>query len=210
MITWGLVSAATIFVVGPKSWYFLRFLLGVAEAGFYPGIVFYISTWFPAEYRTRMLVWFLLAIPVSTVVGAPISGMLLGMDGVAGLAGWKWLFIVEGLPVVFLGVAMLWLLSDRPEEARWLSPEEKVLVRERISSERREGEVRRLWPALKDMRVLLLCVGSIWFHHGFVRRWNLASADHQDVSSVQLQNRDRHRHFLWYRLRRNDHLGGSC
>ena len=166
MITWGLVSAATIFVVGPKSWYFLRFLLGVAEAGFYPGIVFYISTWFPAEYRTRMLVWFLLAIPVSTVVGAPISGMLLGMDGVAGLAGWKWLFIVEGLPVVFLGVAVLWLLSDRPEEARWLTAEEKILVRERISSEPRTGEIQRLWPALKDIRVLILAIVQFGFTTG--------------------------------------------
>jgi ACS family tartrate transporter-like MFS transporter len=166
MITWGLVSAATIFVVGPKSWYFLRFLLGVAEAGFYPGIVFYISTWFPAEYRTRMLVWFLLAIPVSTVVGAPISGMLLGMDGVAGLAGWKWLFIVEGLPVVLLGIAVLWLLADRPEEARWLTDEEKVLVRERISSEPREGEVRHLWPALKDVRVLILALVQFGFTTG--------------------------------------------
>ena len=166
MITWGLVSAATIFVVGPKSWYLLRFLLGLAEAGFYPGVVFYLSTWFPAEYRTRMLVWFLLAIPISTVVGAPISGLLLGLNGVAGLSGWKWLFIVEGLPVVILGFATLWTLADRPENATWLSPEEKAIVRDRILNERREREVRDLWPALKDSRVVLLALIQLGFTTG--------------------------------------------
>jgi MFS transporter, ACS family, tartrate transporter len=166
MITWGLVSAATIFIIGPKSWYFLRFLLGVAEAGFFPGIVFYLSTWFPAEYRTRMLVWFLLAIPVSTVIGAPVSGLLLGMDGIAGLAGWKWLFIVEGLPVVFLGFVVLWVLADRPEEARWLTDEEKALVRDRIAGERRDGEIRKLLPALKDVRVLILSLVQFGFTTG--------------------------------------------
>lgn len=166
MITWGLVSAATIFVVGPKSWYLLRFLLGLAEAGFYPGVVFYLSTWFPAEYRTRMLVWFLLAIPISTVVGAPISGLLLGLNGVAGLSGWKWLFIVEGLPVVILGLAILWTLADRPENATWLSPEEKAIVRDRILNERREREVRDLWPALKDSRVVLLALIQLGFTTG--------------------------------------------
>ena len=166
MITWGLVSAATIFVTGPKSWYLLRFLLGLAEAGFYPGVVFYLSTWFPAEYRTRMLVWFLLAIPISTVVGAPISGLLLGLNGVAGLSGWKWLFIVEGLPVVILGFTTLWTLADRPENATWLSPEEKAIVRGRILNERREREVRDLWPALKDSRVVLLALIQLGFTTG--------------------------------------------
>jgi MFS transporter, ACS family, tartrate transporter len=166
MITWGLISAGTIFVAGPKSWYLLRFLLGVAEAGFYPGIVFYITTWFPAAYRTRMLVWFLLAIPVSTVVGAPISGLLLGMDGVAGLAGWKWLFIIEGMPVVLLGFAVLWMLSDTPDQARWLTDEEKEVVRQRIASERHAGEIRHLWPALKDTRVLMLALVQFGFTTG--------------------------------------------
>jgi ACS family tartrate transporter-like MFS transporter len=166
MITWGLVSAATIFVTGPKSWYLMRFLLGFAEAGFYPGVIFYLSTWFPAEYRTRMLVLFLLAIPISTVVSAPISGLLLGMNGIAGLPGWKWLFIVEGLPVVILGVAALWLLTDHPEDAKWLTPEEKTVVRERILEERRENEVRLLLPALKDTRVILLALIQLGFTTG--------------------------------------------
>ena len=166
MITWGLVSTATIFVTGPKSWYFLRFLLGVAEAGFYPGVIFYLSAWFPSEYRNRVLVLFLLAIPVSTVVGAPVSGLLLGMDGVAGLAGWKWLFIIEGMPVVVMGLLILWLLSDRPEDARWLTDEEKVAVSARILGERREREVKHLSAALKDPRVILLALIQFGFTTG--------------------------------------------
>jgi MFS transporter, ACS family, tartrate transporter len=166
MITWGIVSAATIFVVGPKSWYFLRFLLGVAEAGFYPGVMFYLATWFPAQYRTRALVWFNLAIPVSTVIGAPVSGALLGMDGAVGLEGWKWLFIIEGLPVVLLGIAALWILTEKPEDARWLTNEQKVVVRDRIAGEKRVGEVRHLLPALKDPRLMLLALIQFGFTTG--------------------------------------------
>src|SRR3954469_14378246 len=121
MITWGIVSAATAFVRGPQSWYALRFLLGVAEAGFFPGITFYLATWFPAEYRARMLAWFLVAIPASTVVGGPVSGMLLQMNGLAGIAGWRWLFIIEGVPASLLGIAALWGLPDGPEDATFLT-----------------------------------------------------------------------------------------
>ncbi|PWT85922.1 MAG: MFS transporter [Blastocatellia bacterium] len=156
MVTWGLVSAATVFVNGPYSFYFLRFLLGAAEAGFFPGVAFYLGTWFPAEYRTRMVAWFMVAIPVSSVVGGPVSGLLLQMNGVAGLAGWKWLFLLEGLPVVLVGLAMLKLLADRPEHATWLTEEEREVVQERLRHERREREVRHLAPALKDVRVLIL------------------------------------------------------
>jgi MFS family permease len=166
MITWGLISAATIFVTGVKSWYWLRFLLGVAEAGFFPGITFYLATWFPAEYRARILAWFLVAIPATSVIGGPISGMLLGMNGIGGLAGWKWLFILEGLPTVLLGIAMLWILSDRPEDAAWLTPEEQRIIRERILAERREKEMSGLWAALKDVRVLILAVVQFGFTVG--------------------------------------------
>lgn len=166
MITWGVVSAATIFVTGPKSWYLLRFLLGAAEAGFFPGITYYLATWFPAQYRARMLAWFLVAIPASTVVGGPISGMLLEMNGVAGLAGWKWLFLVEGLPVVVLGILVLRVLSDRPEEATWLTEEERRVVRARIQGEQREREMHRLLPALKDVRVLILALVQFGFTAG--------------------------------------------
>jgi MFS transporter, ACS family, tartrate transporter len=166
MITWGLVSAATAFVRGPQSWYALRLLLGIAEAGFFPGITFYLATWFPAEYRARMLAWFLVAIPASTVIGGPVSGLVLQMDGFAGLAGWQWLFIIEGLPATLLGIAALRILPDRPEDAPFLSEQERVLVRARIDSERRERETRNLLAALKDPRVLILTVAQFGFTAG--------------------------------------------
>jgi MFS transporter, ACS family, tartrate transporter len=156
MITWGLVSAATAFVTGPYSFYALRLLLGAAEAGFFPGVAFYLSTWFPAEYRTRMVAWFMVAVPISSVVGGPLSGLLLELDGVGGLAGWKWLFLLEGVPVALVGVALLWVLADRPEEATWLSEDERRLVRARLDRERKPQEVRRLPAVFTDRRVLLL------------------------------------------------------
>jgi MFS family permease len=100
MISWGMVSAATAFVVGPNSFYALRLLLGIAEAGFFPGVTFFLAAWFPAQYRTRMLAWFLIGIPASSLVGGPVCGMLLQMDGIWGLAGWQWLFILVSLPCV--------------------------------------------------------------------------------------------------------------
>jgi MFS family permease len=166
MITWGIVSAATAFVRGPESWYALRFLLGVAEAGFFPGITFYLATWFPAEYRARMLAWFLVAIPASTVIGGPISGLVLQMDGVGGLAGWQWLFILEGLPATVMGIAALRVLPDGPDDAMFLTIEERRLVRERIAGERRERETRNLLAALKDPRVLILTVAQFGFTAG--------------------------------------------
>ncbi len=156
MISWGLISAATIFVTGPASLYLLRFLLGVAEAGFFPGVAFYLGTFFPAEYRTRMIAWFMVAVPVSSIVAGPVSGALLQMDGLWGLSGWKWLFLLEGLPVVALGLAMTKVLADRPDDAAWLTPAERRLIRDRIGNEPREREVRRLGAALTDVRVLIL------------------------------------------------------
>ena len=166
MITWGLVSAATAFVVGPRSWYVLRLLLGIAEAGYFPGVTFYLATWFPAEYRARMLAWFLVAVPASTVVGGPASGMLLQMDGVAGLRGWQWLFLIEGLPVVVLGFAALWLLPNRPEDATFLTPDERRVGRAALDAEPREREKRQLTTALKDPRVLLLAASQFGFIAG--------------------------------------------
>ena len=170
MITWGLVSAAMIFVTGAKSWYLLRFVLGAAEAGFFPGVTFFLSSWFPARYRARILAWFLVAIPASSVLGGPLSGLLLGMNGMGGLAGWKWLFLLEGLPAVLVGICLPWFLADRPDAARWLTAEERRFVEARILGERREREVRRLLPAMKDARVLIL--GGIFF--GFtVGTWGI-------------------------------------
>src|ERR1700676_792454 len=114
MITWGLAASATAFVTGPISFYFMRFLLGVAEAGFFPGVAFYLATWFPAQYRARVLAWFTLAVPASSVIGGPMSGMLLQLNGVWGLKGWQWMFLVEGLPACLLGALLFVCLSDHP------------------------------------------------------------------------------------------------
>jgi MFS transporter, ACS family, tartrate transporter len=163
MISWGLASAATAFAVGPTSFYALRLLLGAAEAGFFPGVAFYLGTWFPARYRTRMIAWFMVAIPVSSVIGGPISGWLLGMNGIAGIAGWQWLFIIEGLPVVLIGISLLWLLADRPEDVSWLNDEERRIVRERLLAEQRPREVRHFSVAIRDVRVILLALVQFGF-----------------------------------------------
>ena len=156
MISWGLVSAAMSLAVGPNSFYTFRLLLGAAEAGFFPGVAFYLATWFPGEYRTRIIAWFMVAIPISAVIGGPVSGFLLALDGVLGLAGWQWLFIVEGLPAVIVGFVLFNYLPDRPEDAAWLSDDERSIVRERLEAERRPKEVKRLALAFRDIRVLIL------------------------------------------------------
>src|SRR6476646_821634 len=161
MISWGLISAATVFVEGPWSFYLLRFLLGAGEAGFFPGVAFYLGHWFPAEDRTRVIAGFSVAIPLSSVIGGALSGAWLPMDGLLGLAGWKWLFILEGLPVAVLGLVVLAVLTERPEEAAWLTDDEKRIIHERVSGEVRHHEVRQLLPALKDPRVLIL--GAVQF-----------------------------------------------
>jgi len=166
MITWGVISTATIFVKGPSSFYFLRFLLGVAEAGFFPGVAYYLGSWFPAEYRARVLAWFLVAIPGSPVIGGPISGLLFKLDGVAGLSGWKWLFVAEGIPSILVGITLYWILRDTPEQALWLSEQERRLVLARIASEPREQERKTLGPALKDIRVLILSTVMLGFTIG--------------------------------------------
>jgi ACS family tartrate transporter-like MFS transporter len=136
MITWGLIAAAMMFVRGPTSFYSLRLLLGMAEAGFFPGMIFYLSHWFPAEARARAIARFMTASPISGVIGGPISGALLGLSGKLGLAGWQWLFLLEGLPAVLLGVVVLRYLPDRPEGASWLSPEQRKWLAERLAAER--------------------------------------------------------------------------
>jgi MFS family permease len=161
MVTWGLASAAMAFAVGPNTFYMFRLLLGAAEAGFFPGVAFYLSTWFPREYRTRIIAWFMVAIPISSVIGGPLSGLLLELDGLLGLAGWQWLFVVEGLPAVIVGLMLLTRLTDRPEDAQWLSPAERQLVAERLAAEPKPKEVRHFGPALRDPRVLIL--GGIQF-----------------------------------------------
>jgi MFS transporter, ACS family, tartrate transporter len=158
MVTWGAISIAMIFVTGADSFYVLRFLLGVAEAGFFPGAAFYLTQCFPPDYRARIFAWFLVAIPASVVIGGPISSLLLEMDGILGLAGWRWLFVVEGVPAIILGLLVLLLLADKPGEASWLSSEEKQAVEARLSAETKEREQRHFWASLTDARVLLIAV----------------------------------------------------
>jgi MFS family permease len=161
MISWGIISAATVFVTGPRSFYLLRFLLGAAEAGFFPGVAYYIGHWFPAQYRTRVIAWFMVAIPISSVLGGALSGSLLQMNCIAGLAGWKWLFMLEGLPVAILGFVVMAIMTERPEQATWLTERERQIVHDRVAGEIRPREVRRLGPALTDPRVLIL--GGVQF-----------------------------------------------
>jgi ACS family tartrate transporter-like MFS transporter len=166
MISWGLVSVATAWVYDANSYYVARFALGVAEAGFFPGVTYYFAAWFPTQYRTRMLAWFLVAIPLSSVVGGPISGLLLEMNGVLGLQGWQWLFIAEGLPAVLVGFVVLWVLADRPETAAWLTPEEQRLLNAMLAEERRERPRTSLLAALTDIRVVMLAVIQFGFTIG--------------------------------------------
>jgi MFS transporter, ACS family, tartrate transporter len=136
MITWGVIAAGMMVVHGPLAFYVMRFLLGVAEAGFFPGIIYYLSLWFPAEVRARMVARFVIAIPVSAVIGGPVSGALLGLSGKLGLTGWQWLFLLEGLPAVGLGLAVLLYLPDGPDDARWLAPSQRRWLTARLAAER--------------------------------------------------------------------------
>ena len=158
MITWGITSASMAFVKGPLSFFVLRFLLGIAEAGFFPGMILYLTYWFPSAMRARFVALFMIAVPLASVVGAPISGMLLGMDGVFGFKGWQWLFVLEGLPAVLLAFAVLVFLPDRPRRASWLTREEMASIESRLARDDLEHRhfQRVLWPALRDPRVILL------------------------------------------------------
>lgn len=163
MITWGLISVGMMFVQGKWSFYALRFALGVAEAGFLPGIIFYLSQWFPKAERARAVSWFMIGIPLATVLGGPIAGMLLQLDGWHGLQGWQWLFVLEGMPAVLLGITTWLWLPDTPRDVRWLSAAEKDRVVARIEAERRATETRHagsgsLKTALLHPTVWLLCI----------------------------------------------------
>ena len=137
VISWGLIASAMTFVRTPAQFYGLRVLLGIAEAGFFPGIVYYLSQWFPTAQRARALSRFVIAIPLSAMLGNPLAGWLMRFNGTLGLEGWRWVFLVEGIPSVLLGVITLVLLTDSPEHARWLSDEQRAWLAERL---RRDGE----------------------------------------------------------------------
>ena len=135
MITWGLISSAMMFVQGTTSFYVLRFLLGGAEAGFFPGIILYLTRWFPADERARAIALFMTATALAGIVGGPVSGLLLSMQGFAGLQGWQWLFLLEGVPAIVLGVAVLAWLPNGPAEAAWLVPREREWLAARLAAD---------------------------------------------------------------------------
>jgi MFS transporter, ACS family, tartrate transporter len=145
MITWGLISSAMVIVRTPGSFYALRFLLGVAEAGFFPGVIYYMSGWFPPAARAAAVARFMTAIALSGIVGGPLSGALFTLDGMAGLAGWQWIFLAEGIPSLVLGVTTLLFLTDQPEKAQWLSPAERehlaAMMRAEADDVTRQGHV---------------------------------------------------------------------
>lgn len=156
MVTWGLISAATAFVVGPISLYILRILLGIAEAGFFPGVAFLLAAWFPTQYRTRVLAWFILGVPVSSLVGGPISGLLLQMPDLLGLVGWQWMFVLEGLPACIVGLWLYFRIADDPKDATWLTPDEHEALLKMLANEPRSKPRSSLKGALTDRRVLVL------------------------------------------------------
>jgi ACS family tartrate transporter-like MFS transporter len=160
MITWGVISCLMIFIRGPVSFYAMRFLLGSAEAGFFPGMILYMKRWFPANARARAVAWFMTANPLAGIVGSPISGALLGLSG-KGLSGWQWMFLMEGIPAIFLGAAVFWALSDSPRDASWLKGEERDWLLERLALEQQaESSLKKenLWAVLVSPRIWMLSV----------------------------------------------------
>ena len=172
MISWGIVSAAMSLISGAHSFYAVRILLGIAEAGFFPGIIFFLTQWFPAAHRARMIGLFMVGMPLSGVLGAPISTFILtSFDGLGGLPGWRWMFLIEAAPAILLGLACFWCLVDRPADATWLTREERAWLVDALDRERRSTEaVRtyRVWEALINVRVLLLCVFFFFLGCGLV------------------------------------------
>ena len=181
MLSWGIISGMMAFtptiarVTGlgnEYSFYLIRVLLGAAEAGFFPGIIFYLTLWFPTEYRARIVGYFMAAIPLSTVIGAPISGALLSLHGGLGLAGWQWLFIVEALPSIILAGVVFFYLTDRPAEAAWLAPDERKWLAERLELEQRSRKAVYDYTVLESLvnpRVLglsLVYFGAVATNYG--------------------------------------------
>jgi ACS family tartrate transporter-like MFS transporter len=164
MVSWGIIAAAMMFVRTPGQFYLLRFLLGVAEAGFFPGVVYYLSYWFPRQYRARAVGTFMMAIPVAGVLGGPLSGALLGLNGAMGLAGWQWVFLLEGLPSVLLGVCAWNWLSDRPQDARWLTQPEKAALITRLAVEEKGVQDVHAISALASLKnPTVWHLGTIFF-----------------------------------------------
>jgi ACS family tartrate transporter-like MFS transporter len=175
MVSWGAISATMMFVRTAPAFYVLRFLLGAAEAGFFPGVVYYLSHWYPEGQRARAIAAFMTAVPVSGVVGGPLSGALLTLNGLFGLAGWQWLFLVEGIPAILLGIIVLVYLTDRPEAANWLSSAEKDWLVSTLAAERssRHGAppigifAALTNPTIWHLGVIFLCAAIGFYGYSF-------------------------------------------
>jgi len=161
MLTWGMASGAFALIGGPTSFLVLRFLLGAAEAGFFPGVILYLTYWYPSVYRAKIVGIFMVAIPVAGMIGSPVSGAILGMDGVLGLGGWQWIFILEAIPAMMLGVYAFFGLTDRPEHAKWLEPDQKTWLIRLLATERtRSTKVAQqsVWGVLTNKYVLIMAL----------------------------------------------------
>ncbi|MBP0591602.1 MFS transporter [Paraburkholderia sp. LEh10] len=157
MVTWGIVSMLTMFVTTPTMFYVMRFLLGLAEAGFFPGIILYLTYWYPAHRRGRMTTWFMTAIAISGVIGGPISGYILkAFNGVNGWHGWQWLFLLEGVPSVIVGILVFIVLDDRISKAKWLTQQERELLERNIAAEDATKEDHSVGKVMMSPRVLLM------------------------------------------------------
>ncbi|BFG74203.1 MFS transporter [Paraburkholderia terrae] len=157
MVTWGIVSMLTMFVTTPTMFYVMRFLLGLAEAGFFPGIILYLTYWYPAHRRGRMTTWFMTAIAISGVVGGPISGYILkSFDGANGWHGWQWLFLLEGIPSIVVGILVFIVLDDRISKAKWLTKEERELLERNIAAEDATKEDHAIGKVMMSPRVLMM------------------------------------------------------
>jgi MFS transporter, ACS family, tartrate transporter len=175
MVSWGAISATMMFVRTAPTFYVLRFLLGAAEAGFFPGVVYYLTHWYPEGQRARAIAAFMTAVPVSGVVGGPLSGALLTLNGLFGLAGWQWLFLVEGIPAILLGIIVLVYLTDRPEAANWLSSAEKDWLVSTLAAERssRHGAppigifAALTNPTIWHLGIIFLCAAIGFYGYSF-------------------------------------------
>jgi ACS family tartrate transporter-like MFS transporter len=163
MVVWGIISSCMMFISTPTGFYWMRFLLGVAEAGFFPGIILYLTYWFPSRERARTVALFSTAATLSGFINSPVSGRLLQLEGLKGLAGWQWLFLLEGIPAVLIGIVVLCVLPDGPRKARWLSEQEKKNILDELASQHLAGSgaKHRLRDAFTSGRVWLLC--AIYF-----------------------------------------------
>ena len=192
MITWGIISAGMAFVTTPMSFYVMRCLLGIAEAGFYPGVILYLSYWFPTNRRGRMYALFATAVPLSGVFGAPLSGWIMGaFNGLHGFAGWQWMFVLEGIPSVLIGILVIFKLTDRISHAKWLTDEEKKILQANIDSDTQHHVHSSLKEIFLQPRVWLLtliyfCLIAGFYTIGFWLPTLIKDSGVKDVLSIGL------------------------